>query len=364
MASVSTKAAATKSILTPSMTLKGHGGLIQSISYFPDGQRMISGSQDKTARQWDLKAGKEIEETWGVCEEKVYAVAVSRDGRWVVTGGGDNNRGELKVYEVETGIVKTFEGHSLQRITCIDISSDSKLLASSDKKPRIWNLDTGKLVVGPLESAGWVGAVRFSTDSKKLAAKSFMGDFFEVWDVQLQKLDARVGEYGGLGLGYGTFSQISWTNNNKSVIAAFSFTVPEDAIAITIYEFDASTLEPVGAPFEEHTQTVTSLALSFDDIILASASYDNTIKLWVFESRQLLASFDVQNVLRLTFSPNSRQLAYVVNTKDDYGICICNTPPNVLAQARVRIPFKTSTVRVLTLLHRLLHAKSRPLMIY
>jgi WD40 repeat protein len=180
MASVSTKAAATKSILTPSMTLKGHGGLIQSISYFPDGQRMISGSQDKTARQWDLKAGKEIEETWGVCEEKVYAVAVSRDGRWVVTGGGDNNRGELKVYEVETGIVKTFEGHSLQRITCIDISSDSKLLASSDKKPRIWNLDTGKLVVGPLESAGWVGAVRFSTDSKKLAVKSFMGDFFEV----------------------------------------------------------------------------------------------------------------------------------------------------------------------------------------
>jgi WD40 repeat protein len=116
--------------------------------------------------------------------------------------------------------------------------------------------------------------------------------------------------------------------------------VPEDAIAITIYEFDASTLEPVRAPFEEHTQTITSLALSFDDTILASASYDSTIKLWVFESRQLLASFDFQNLLRLTFSPNSRQLAYVVNIEDDYGICICNTPPNVLAQARVRIPFK------------------------
>jgi WD40 repeat protein len=60
MASTS-KAAATKSILTPSMTLKGHGEVIRSISYVADGQQMISGSDDKTARQWDLKAGREIE---------------------------------------------------------------------------------------------------------------------------------------------------------------------------------------------------------------------------------------------------------------------------------------------------------------
>jgi WD40 repeat protein len=100
MASTSTNAAATESILTPSITLKGHGKGIESISYFPDGQRMISGSLDKTTRQWDLKAGKEIEEARGECEEGVYAVAVSRDGLWVATGG---ERGELKACEVETG---------------------------------------------------------------------------------------------------------------------------------------------------------------------------------------------------------------------------------------------------------------------
>jgi WD40 repeat protein len=50
------------------MTLKGHGGRIQSVSYFPDGQRMISGSTDKTTRQWDLKEGKETEEVREVCE--------------------------------------------------------------------------------------------------------------------------------------------------------------------------------------------------------------------------------------------------------------------------------------------------------
>ncbi|KIK31781.1 hypothetical protein CY34DRAFT_51885, partial [Suillus luteus UH-Slu-Lm8-n1] len=55
---------------------KGHGEEILSLSYFPDGQRMISGSDDKTARQWDLKAGKEIEEARSDCEGYVYAVAV------------------------------------------------------------------------------------------------------------------------------------------------------------------------------------------------------------------------------------------------------------------------------------------------
>ncbi|KAG2737873.1 hypothetical protein P692DRAFT_20545890 [Suillus brevipes Sb2] len=62
MASGSTKTAATKTILKSSITLEGHGDTIRSMSYFPDGQRMISGSEDKTVRQWDMKTGKEIEE--------------------------------------------------------------------------------------------------------------------------------------------------------------------------------------------------------------------------------------------------------------------------------------------------------------
>ncbi|KAG2340259.1 WD40 repeat-like protein [Suillus weaverae] len=196
MASTSTKAAGTKSILTPSMTLMGHRLYLRSISYFPDGQRMISGSYDKTARQWDLKAGKEIKEARDVCEEEVWAVAVSRDGRWVVTGGGDHDRPELKACEVETGIVKKLRGHS-QDITCVDISADNTLLASGsrDETTWTWNLDTGKLVAGPFESYDLVDAVRFSTDSKKLAVKSIVGKCFKVWDVQSQTLDLRRAEW-------------------------------------------------------------------------------------------------------------------------------------------------------------------------
>jgi WD40 repeat protein len=341
MASTSTKAAGTKSILTPSITLKGHGKGINSISYFPDGQRMISGSRDKTTLQWDLKAGKEIEEARGVCEEEVYAVAVSRNGRWVATGGGDGGRAELKVCEVETGIVKTFKGHShLDLITCVDISADNTRLASGslDKTARIWNLDTGELIAGPFKSKDPVGAVQFSLDSKKLAVKSLWGRCLEVWDVQSQKLDVRVGEFEFDPSLAGTITSVFWTNDNKTIIAAFRFT--KNVAAKTVYEFDSSTLQTVGTPFQGHTERVTRLALSFRGALLASASNDNTIKLWDYESRQLLASFDVQNPWLLVLSPNSRQLAYTTSTKDDHKIYICDTPPDVLAQARVRILHK------------------------
>jgi WD40 repeat protein len=110
--------------------------------------------------------------------------------------------------------------------------------------------------------------------------------------------------------------------------------------AKTIYEFDASTLETVGTPFEGHTMRVTGLALSFDGALLASASpYDNTIKLWAFESRELLASFDVQNPSNLILSPDSHKLAYTTytDTYKDHRICICDTPPDILARAQARV---------------------------
>jgi WD40 repeat protein len=52
-----------------------------AIAYFPDGQKIISGSADKTTRLWDLQAGKEIEEARVVGEQEVNMVAVSSDGR-------------------------------------------------------------------------------------------------------------------------------------------------------------------------------------------------------------------------------------------------------------------------------------------
>ncbi|KIK46553.1 hypothetical protein CY34DRAFT_772271 [Suillus luteus UH-Slu-Lm8-n1] len=147
---------------------------------------MISGFEDKIARQWDLKVGKEIEEARGVCEGDVCAVAVSRNGRWVATGGGYDDRRELRACEVETGIVKTFKGHS-RRIYCIDISADNMLLASGsdDQTPRIWNLGSGKLVAGPFKSGHGerIRYISYFPDSQRMISGS-SDKTARQWDVK------------------------------------------------------------------------------------------------------------------------------------------------------------------------------------
>ncbi|KAG2068091.1 WD40 repeat-like protein, partial [Suillus decipiens] len=181
--------------------LRGHKGTVPSITYFPDGKRMISGSADKTTRLWDLEEGKEIEEARDIHEQEVM---VSRD-------------------------------------------------------------------------------VRFSHDSKKLIVKSWR-NHLEVWGVRTHELDVEVGAFGRMSK---TSTPVFWITKDKNIVAASAFSYY--GFLKTIYEFDASTLNKVEPPFEGHTKAISSLALSLDCALLASVSYDNTIKLWAFDSRQLLA---------------------------------------------------------------------------
>ncbi|KAG1825320.1 WD40-repeat-containing domain protein [Suillus variegatus] len=329
--------AAKKSVLTPVMTLEGHQPYlvpgsehefkyIPYISYFPDsGKQIISGSYDKTIRRWDLREGKEIEEAREVCEDYIYGVGMSRDGQWVITAVGGVT-GVLKVCEVETGIVRTF--HDGLVIRCIDISADSMLLAGASLDGiRIWSLDTGKLLAGPFRFSGkFVDALGLSQDSRKLAVTSSDPEskqYLEVWDVQSQKLAVtreRSTTRSWLCL------PVFFTTKDKFITPWAVFTSDDD---ITIHEYDASTLETVGDSFQGHTDIIRSLALSFDCVLLASASDDNTIKLWSFESHQLLASFDVQSPYSLILSPDSHQLAYT--NLDEARIYVCDIPPNILA---------------------------------
>jgi len=346
MASKSTHPAALTEELTVVMTLEGHEQSRPDdkiypyrlspviISFVPGSEQMISCSGDRAVRRWSLQTAKEINEARFVCEKEVNAVAISRDGRWIITAGAhrtpyDPADVELKIWEVKTGMMKTFKENTL--VTCIDISADSKLLASgsADETVRIWNFETGKLVAGPFQTAEWGGTVRFSQDSRKLAVESGLGKCLEVWDIQAQKLQRRIGKQGASG--QITYAPVFWTTNDKSIVVAFTLTPLLDEPK-TIYEFDASTLDTVGVPFEGHTKVVTSLALSFDCALLASASDDHTIKLWAFESRQLLASFDIRYLSALILSPDLRHLAYKAGSEPK--IYICNVPPKILAIIR------------------------------
>ena len=92
------------------LTLNGHSGRVLSVSFSPDGKRIVSGGgDDKTVKVWDAESGQEILTLTGH-SESVNGVSFSPDGKRIVSGSDDKT---VKVWNVESGQeMLTLKGHS------------------------------------------------------------------------------------------------------------------------------------------------------------------------------------------------------------------------------------------------------------
>ena len=92
-----------------SHTLRGHLYAVLSVVFSPDGQRVVTGSYDNTAKVWDAANGRELL-TFKGQSGGVRTVAFSPDGQRIITGSDDWT---AKVWEASSGReLLTLKGHS------------------------------------------------------------------------------------------------------------------------------------------------------------------------------------------------------------------------------------------------------------
>ena len=69
----------------------GHTSIVRKVLFTPDGKELISVSDDKTVRFWDVASGEPIRVLRPPIgpgnEGKLYAAALSPDGRTLAVGG-------------------------------------------------------------------------------------------------------------------------------------------------------------------------------------------------------------------------------------------------------------------------------------
>ncbi|MBL7808053.1 MAG: caspase family protein, partial [Saprospiraceae bacterium] len=78
--------------------LKGHTGPVQAVAFSPVSPLMLTGSNDNTAKLWDLNL--KAVQTFTGHTDAVFHVSISTDGKFVLTASGD---GTAKLWNPETG---------------------------------------------------------------------------------------------------------------------------------------------------------------------------------------------------------------------------------------------------------------------
>lgn len=197
-------------------------GAVAGGDFSPNGDQIITGSWDNSARIWDAQSGKALLKLENGHDSYINSVRYSPDGTKVLTASDD---GTAKLWDAATGkVLVVYQGHS-GRVRQAVFSPDGKRIAtaSSDRTVRIWDTETGKPIGQPLQAHRWaVLSLAFSPDGEKLATGS-------------EDNEAKL-----------------WNLETSEVIATF----------------------------QGHTAAVTSVAFTPDGQRLLTASQDNTAKLW------------------------------------------------------------------------------------
>ncbi|WP_346433917.1 trypsin-like peptidase domain-containing protein [Nonomuraea composti] len=281
---------------------RGHtGGRVSAVAFSRDGKYLASGGNDATVRIWDTATGRQIR----TLTISVDAVAFSPDGKYLAGGSFD---GTVRIWDTATG-------HQVRELTSLNgpvlavaFSQDGKRLAITSNDATVWirDTETGRRIrqIGPplIGHTGRVVSVVLSPDGKRLATASD--------DKTVRIWDADTGRQVGAPL----------TGHTDRVVSVV-FSPDGKRLAITsddktVRIWDADTGRQIGAPLTGHTDRVVSMVFSPDGKRLATASDDKTVRIWDADTgRQIGAPLTghTDRVVSVAFSPDGKRLASAGN---------------------------------------------------
>jgi WD40 repeat protein len=308
--------------------LQGHTSEVTAVAFSPDSRLLVSASGDSTVRFWDPSTGRSrsILKPSGQKPSafSFLSLAFHPRGRLLAAGALD---GTIDLVDVRAGRrVHRWEG---QGIVCsLAFSPDGRLLASAeapglaaaDVLPiRVREAATGRLVRVLKGGKGWASSVRFSPDGRFLAAAD--SDGIRLWDVESGRTHRMVkGHENAYVLAYSPDGQFLatravgesvrlWEAGTGQVLREVREPTPLSAMTSTGAVFamgdamDTITFTPdsqwlvwgdvdrqvhlwnvragyAGPVLKGHTSFVSTVAVSGDSQLLASGSWDGTIRLW------------------------------------------------------------------------------------
>ncbi|MEO0541073.1 MAG: hypothetical protein AAFZ80_09445 [Cyanobacteria bacterium P01_A01_bin.105] len=277
--------------------LTGHQDWVLQARFSPDGQHLVSASDDGTACIWSTTGQQR--HTLNGHRGSVIDATFNPDGTLVATASDDRT---LRLWRVDGQAIHTFEGHS-GAVNSVAFSPSGQYLvsASNDATLRLWTL-AGSLIRTFTGHSDWVRCVTFSPDGEYLASASEDGTV-RLWRTEGALVRTLVGHSGWV-------LQVAFSPDGQLIASS------GDDGTVRLWALDGQLLDT----FEGHTDWVRGLAFSPDGRTLASASDDQTIHLWSLDGPILQTLRGHRSsVLSVGFSPQGHQL---ISASDDDTIRI------------------------------------------
>ena len=162
-----------------------HPDKVLAVAVSPDGKWLATGCNDRVARRWDVGTGRQTFRS-DRHENGVTAIAISPDGRrWVGVGGG---RASVR----ETATNREISGFPVWGLSAA-FSPDGKRIAVGEfgRDVRIWAADTGDVVRLLQKAPEDVERLAFSPDGTLLVGAQASGPAV-VWDVRAERVLRRL----------------------------------------------------------------------------------------------------------------------------------------------------------------------------
>ena len=129
--------------------LRKHSFTIHTLAASADGRLLISGSGDGTARLWDTEKGLQVRKFGGffggTLNGSVSAVALSTDGAWALTGGGDH-ADTVKVWNTSNGQPAKTAHFPARAVRSVALSERWQAIVQSGYKLWLMDVTEGKII--------------------------------------------------------------------------------------------------------------------------------------------------------------------------------------------------------------------------
>ena len=204
-----------------------------SVAFSPDGKIRATGSNDGTARLWDVATGRQIGATLVGHAGAVWSVAFSPDGKTLASGNGNAT-------------------------------------------VQLWDVATGQQT-GTLRTTGAVYSVAFSPAGTMLATGS-SGGTAQLWDMATGR------QIGGLQHRPGLVDLLGGVQPGREDPGHRQATTGQRGYGTSLLTSRSA------LPLSGATASVSSVTFSPDGQTLAAGSYDGTVRLWDVATKQQIGA--------------------------------------------------------------------------